>query len=231
MYEILAKYYDQLVYDPLAIDAYVDFVQTFLPSYCKNGVDFGCGSGDITIGLSYNFDMVGVDLSAYMIEQLRLKDPDIYTIVDDMASVRCGETFDFATCLCDSFNYLTDEAQVIKFFKNVYRHLNHGGVFIMDSHHLNRLEEFKEDWIEEGSLDDCDYQWVIHSEDNRVDQHFAFYRADQMIQEYHQQVVYDPNWIKQQLESVGFRNIKIYYDMEKKDSPDREKYFFIGEKL
>lgn len=230
MYEILAKYYDQLVYDPQAIDDYVQFVCQFLKREFKNGIDYGCGSGDITIGLSHFYPMVGVDLSGYMLEQLRLKDDTILTIEGDMQDVKLAQTFDFALCLCDSFNYLLTSESVTKFFHNVFAHLNPGGIFIMDSHHLNRLDEFKEDWIEEGSLDDCDYQWAIHSEDNRVDQHFAFYRKDGLIQEYHQQIVYDPDWIKAQLSHAGFKNIQIYYDMDSFDNENREKYFFIGEK-
>ena len=113
-------------------------------------------------------------------------------------------------------------------FKNVYEHLNKGGRFIFDMHHKERLNEFKEEYIEEGQIDkDIYYQWTINSDidEKTVNEHFTFYTPNGMIQEHHTQNVFEVDLVLKLLEKVGFKAKCI------EDFVEDEKVLLIGKKL
>lgn len=229
MYQQLAHYYDALVKDDQATTDYVSFITEFI--HGNKGIDFGCGSGEITCALhKLGYEMDGVDLSQDMINELNQKDLGIHTICADMKDVQLNKSYDFALCLCDSFNYLLTDDDVHSFFVNVYNCLNDGGVFVLDSHHINRLDEFDIPWVEEGMIDDTAYQWTIQSNEECLIQHFAFYKDNQVLQEYHQQRVYPLTYLLDTLSNVGFKHIQVFYDFDSQDSSECEKYFLVGEK-
>ena len=112
-------------------------------------------------------------------------------------------------------------------FKSVYRHLNEGGRFIFDMHHKERLNEFAEEYIEEGQIDeDTYYQWTINADkdENTLNEHFTFYTPDGMIQEHHTQNIFDPNMVREKMENCGFDTEMI------EDFVEDEKVLVIGRK-
>ena len=229
MYSILAKYYQALVNDDESIHYYIDFIKDKING-CTTGIDFGCGTGEITNAIaSLGLTMDGVDLSQDMIDVGKTQYPSIHFIHGNMVDVALCKSYDCAFCLVDTLNYLVDEADVIRFIHHVYDHLNPNGVFIMDAHHLNRLSEFSDEYIEEGQIEDAQYQWTIQSDGEYIDHHFAFYTPHGLISESHQQRVYDPKWLNQVLNDTGFTT-SIYYDFLTQEPIDCEKYDFIGVK-
>ena len=136
------------------------------------------------------------------------------------------QSFDLILCVCDSINYLyLDELDSM--FKCVYKHLNNGGRFIFDMHNSKRLEEFLEEYIEEGQIDeDTFYQWTINSDvdDKTISEHFAFYTKEGMITEQHTQNVFDLDDVCKILENNNFKVNVI------KDFVEDEKILIIGEK-
>ena len=229
MYSILAQYYQDLVNDPQSIAEYVDFIAPFV-SGKTSGIDFGCGTGQITQAIAcLGLTMDGVDLSLDMINCGITQYPDIHFIQGNMVDVALDKTYDCAFCLVDTLNYLLDEADVIRFIQHVYDHLNPKGIFILDAHHPNRLNEFKEPFIEEGWVDGVGYQWTIATDGDYLNHHFAFYTDHGLINESHIQRVYDGKWLNQVLTDVGFTTT-TYYDFQSNPSLDCEKYDFIGVK-
>ena len=115
-------------------------------------------------------------------------------------------------------------------FKEVSDHLKDQGYFFFDTHSLDRLEEFEDEFNETGSFEDCDYQWSIMSEDDLIYQDFAFYfQEGHIVQEHHIQRVYDPVWLEKEL-SKHFNILSVKTDFDLEGIQEGEKYFYICQK-
>ena len=231
IYDTLAHYYDALVKDDAATQAWVDWIEDFHPG--KKVLELACGSGEITHQLAQaGYEMTALDLSGEMIERAKEKDEShqIQFHVQNMLDLHSFESFDTILCLCDSFNYLLENEEVCTFFEQVHAHLNEKGLFFFDMHSWDRLEEFSEEFNETGSFDDgCQCQWSIMAEDELVYRDFAFYKHNQMVQEHHIQRVYDPKWIQAELEKY-FDILKITTDFDEEGLCEGEKYFYVCQK-
>lgn len=231
IYDTLAQYYDALVKDEDASRMWVDWIE----SQCRpcNILELACGSGEITEMLAQDgFTVSALDLSEEMIEQAKAKDSDhkIRFYHQDMKDLSGFGSFDAILCLCDSFNYLLEKEDVANFFKEVSLHLEKKGYFFFDTHSMDRLLEFEEEYNETGSFENCDYQWSIMSEDDLIYQDFAFYfEQGKIIQEHHIQRVYDPEWLKEELGKY-FDILSISTDFDMEGIQEGEKYFYICQK-
>ena len=233
MYETLARYYDALVKDDEATMAWVKLIKQHIPK--GKLLELACGSGEITIALAKDgYEIHASDLSKDMIQTAKAKKDSALVSwrVMDMCQFDVTESYDGILCLCDSFNYLLHTAQVKQLFQDVYAHLKDDGCFLMDMHSLDRLEEFREEYNEVGELEqDAQVQWTILSEEDRIYQNFAFYMPDgSIVLEQHTQRVYDPSWVKEQLEKTGFETT-IVTDFDQPGICAGEKQFYICRKV
>lgn len=231
IYDILADYYDALVKDEEASLAWLDWIRS--ETRPCDVLELACGSGEITELLSNSgYQVSALDLSAHMIQQAKTKDVDnkIQFYCQDMRDLSDFSSYSLILCLCDSFNYLLTEDEVSAFFKEVSDHLKSDGYFLFDTHSLDRIDEFREEYNETGSFDNCDYQWSITSEEDLIYQDFAFYLADgRVIEEHHIQRVYDPVFLENEL-SKYFEIIKVTTDFDLDGICEGEKYFYICKK-
>lgn len=229
IYNTLAGYYDALVKDDEATQDWVDWIEKYVdPCHV---LELACGSGEITEKLSKEgYKMSALDLSAQMVEQARSKDKDgnIEFFVQDMKDLSRFSTFDAILCLCDSFNYILSKEEIVDFIKEVKDHLNPNGYFLFDTHSLDRMSEFEEEWNETGIFEDgCGYQWSISSENDWLYQDFAFYLPNgEMIQEHHLQKIYEPSWLEEEL-SKYFDILSVNTDFEYEGIQEGEKYFYV----
>lgn len=228
IYDTLATYYDALVKDEEATKAWVKWIQRSCPS--GKVLELACGSGEITRQLAkLGYDMTALDLSESMINVAKDKpgSDEIRYFCQDMRDLSNFKRFDMILCLCDSFNYLLEDKEVQDFFKEVHDHLEENGLFLFDTHSLDRIEEFQEEFNETGHIQDIDYQWSITSEDDLIYQDFAFYKPDgRVIQEHHLQRVYDPQWLEKSLE-LYFDIENITTDFTLEGIQEGEKYFYV----
>ena len=229
-YDSLARYYDALVKDEEATVAWVDFTE----KYCtgKKILELACGSGEISIALAEKgYEVDATDLSAQMIAQAQAKShPDNITFrVMDMLEMDCNEPKDAILCYCDSLNYLSGISQVEQLINSCAEHLRPQGVFLFDMHTPDRLEEFADEYIEEGLLDGTAYQWTIQSDEDKVYQHFAFWTEQGILQEHHVQTVFDCEQVEQLMAKAGFET-EIYTDFTQPGKHPGEKYFIVGRK-
>lgn len=230
MYNTLASYYDQLVRDDEAADGWVHWVESFQPG--QTFLELACGSGEITRRLAETHEMTALDLSQQMIEAAQKKEgcEEIRFVQGNMCDLSALPTYDSIGCFCDSFNYLLSIEQIEGFFKEVYDHLKPGGLFFFDSHSLDRLDEFEEEYIEAGQFaDGTQLQWNIASQDEFLFQDFAFYFADRTIQEHHMQRVYRPDELLQALKPY-FEVLSVSTDWERPGFTEGEKYFLVCRK-
>ena len=119
-----------------------------------------------------------------------------------------------------------NEDELLPMFKNVYKHLNSGGTFLFDMHSIMRLEEFKDEYIEEGQVLDTNYQWAILADtyQKQLQERFTFYMDEGIVQEHHVQNVFDIKLIKEKMLEAGFE-VEIV-----KDFIEDEKVLVMGVK-
>ena len=220
-YDYLAKYYDLLLQDEEALSLWLKYIEK---EKFDSVLELASGSGVMAkILKSKGYDIVASDLSKAMKESARNNYDGKYLILN-MIDYHLDRKFDLILCICDSINYLLKD-ELDSFFKCAYEHLNDNGRLIFDSHHTERLNEFKDGYIEEGYIDDMAYQWNIQSDefDNSIYEHFTFYTNDGMIQEHHHQSVFDIDTIKDKMNK--YFDVKIIEDFVQD-----EKILVIGRK-
>lgn len=221
-YEILAKYYDELLSNEEDLSLWIDYVKQ---KDCKDILELASGSGLLAKRLKQEgYSVIASDISKDMQEIAKNNFDGEYLLLN-MTDYSLDRKFDLIICICDSFNYLYEE-EIESFIKCAYNHLNDNGRLIFDMHSIKRLTEFKQEFIEEGYLNDVAYYWTINSDeiDNTINQHFTFYTKDGMIQEHHTQYVYDTNLINEYM-SKYFKTVII------EDFIEDEKVLVIGEKI
>lgn len=221
-YEILAQYYDELLQDKESLNLWLKYIEE---EPFNSVLELASGSG-VMAGIlkSKGYDIVASDLSQSMMEVSKNNYSGDYRIIN-MIDYRLERKFDLILCICDSINYL-EPNELDSFFKCAYEHLNNNGRLIFDMHSLKRLEEFKEQYVEEGYVLNTPYQWTIMSDplDNLINEHFTFYTKDAMIQEHHTQNVFNPELIKNKMNKLF--DIRIIDDFV-----EDEKLLFIGRKI
>lgn len=229
MYNTLAHYYDRLVKDEQATQAWVDWVLHFVKG--DSILELACGSGEITLELAHHNKILdALDLSEEMIKeaQKKVQGESIRFFKQNMLNLSPLSQYDAILCLCDSFNYLLEKEEVIQFFEECYAHLKEQGYLLFDTHSLDRLVEFSGEFNETGAFEDgVQYQWSIMSEDEWIYQDFAFYFEDGTIQEeHHLQRVYDPSWLKEAF-APYFDLVDLTTDFNQAGIAEGEKYFYV----
>lgn len=222
-YSRLAYYYDYLLQDEESLRYWLKYIESKPFSSC---LELASGSGIMaSILKKKGYDIIASDISFDMKKASKVNFDGEYKIIN-MIDYDLNRKFDLILCICDSINYLEEE-ELYSFFECAKKHLNNDGRIIFDMHHLERLSEFKEEYIEEGELPDGNfYQWTIDSDvmDKKIMEHFTFYLNNDMIQEHHIQSVFNPNLVKSIMEMNGFK-VNIIDNFI-----PHEKILIIGEK-
>ena len=171
-----------------------------------------------------SYHVVASDISESMKEAAKNNYNGEYLILN-MIDYNLNKKFDLILCICDSINYLQED-ELDKFFKCAYNHLNQNGRLIFDMHSIKRIDEFKEQYIEEGFVLDTPYQWTIMSDEyeNLINEHFTFYTKDAMIQEHHTQNVFKLDSVKEKMNNLF--NVRAIEDFV-----EDEKLLVIGKKI
>ena len=222
-YELLAKYYDALLQDEESLSLWLKYIEEV---NFKSVLELASGSGVMAGILEKNkgYDITASDIS-YEMKEVSKNNYDGEYLILNMIDYHLDKKYDLILCICDSINYLfLDELD--SFFKCAYEHLNNNGRIIFDMHSIKRIEEFAEQYIEEGYIDDIAYQWTISSDnlDKCLYEHFTFYTKDGMIQEHHAQNVFEIDEVK--------NIINKYFDIRVIDDfVLDEKVLFIGKKV
>jgi SAM-dependent methyltransferase len=137
------NYFDGLVaknYD-LAPDifdsAFVDATVSFLADLAQGGsvLELGIGTGRIALPLSQRGVSVhGIELSPAMVAQLQRKPGavDIGVTIGDFAATGVEGTFRLAYLVYNTITNLTTQDEQVKCFRDVARHLEPGGKFVIE---------------------------------------------------------------------------------------------------
>ena len=112
----------------------------------KSVLDICCGSANFLEYLKENgMDCTGTEFLDSYIEYDKNKFKDINFIkttgIDDLEPLG---TYDLISCNHDVVNMLPTLEAWGSFFKNVYKHLNNGGIFLFDFYTKRKLQEWNE---------------------------------------------------------------------------------------
>lgn len=95
-------------------------------------LDVACGTGEHAQLLAKDFSVDGIDLDSTMVDIARRKVPSGRFFVANMSSFDVGHRYDVVQCLFSSIGYLTNPKDVVSAFQCFAKHLNPGGVVIVE---------------------------------------------------------------------------------------------------
>lgn len=146
-FERLSDYYDQMISWPARIGTEGAFFKKFVNDYkLKSSLDVACSTGFHVIMLRrLGLDAVGIDASPRMIDRARSNSVTcgvtVEYILGDFSTMskRFSEGFDLITCLGDTVAHLSSRQAVQKLFQEVYKCLNPGGFFILQTRNYDHI--------------------------------------------------------------------------------------------
>jgi SAM-dependent methyltransferase len=145
-YEDIAPYYDEAMTDYSWCEA---FLSRLLPGRCNTLLELGCGTGRILEMVHPHANVIaGIDISPAMLEFAADRVPQARLHCMDMSSFDLPLRFDVILCLFDTMNHLQSISAWHSCIQNVSRHLQPGGMFIMDMNtplRLSRISLFPPD--------------------------------------------------------------------------------------
>jgi ubiquinone/menaquinone biosynthesis C-methylase UbiE len=131
----LAKYYDA-INDWKDYRAEAERLETIARHLGRTGratwLDVACGTGRHLGFLRRRHPIVGVDGSDEMLREARRRLPGVRLVHGDMRTFRLNRRFDVVSCLFSAIGHLSSKEDVQKTFTNLARHLNPGGVAIVE---------------------------------------------------------------------------------------------------
>lgn len=150
-----AKYYDEVNRECFGI--YYDQLTELTLSTINNIgdnlsiVDFGAGTGRLSIPLSRNHRVTAVEPSASMLQQLQLKDtPKKVTRVHAaMHEYQGNADNDLALAVFTVISYILTEEQLVASFKNVAQSLKSDGQLLLD---VPKIVLFRDNFCETNTL-------------------------------------------------------------------------------
>ncbi|MGP8158758.1 MAG: class I SAM-dependent methyltransferase [Thermoplasmata archaeon] len=134
-YGELAKYYDGLN-STKDYRAETERLEAIARRFGRQGrttwVDVACGTGRHLEFLRRKHPVVGVDGSREMLRIARHRLPGVRLVLGDMRAFRLDQRFDVVSCLFSAIGHLPTEQDLRVAFANLARHLNPGGVVIVE---------------------------------------------------------------------------------------------------
>lgn len=135
MFHRLAPYYDQL-YGGKNYASEARFleglVRRLARSRGRSWLDVACGTGRHLSYLRRHYEVAGVDASREMLREARRRLPGVPLVLGDMRDFRLARTFDVVSCLFSAIGHLKSERDLEATFANFARHLNPGGIAIVE---------------------------------------------------------------------------------------------------
>ena len=242
-YEGFAYVYDTFM-DNVPYGEWAEYVTGILQEYgITDGLvlDLGCGTGSMTELLAEKgYDMIGVDLSADMLEiamdKRSKKGLDILYLQQDMREFELYGTVRAIVCVCDSINYLESEEDLLEVFRLANNYLDPGGIFVFDLNTPYKYREILGDSVIAENRDECSFIWenTFYEEDgvNEYDLTIFCREEGDLYRKYvetHFQKAFDPEEVKKRILEAGMEFVAVY-DAFTREAPkqDSERLYFIA---
>ncbi len=204
-------------------------------------LDLCCGSGQLAKVLTEKgYKVTGIDGSANQIKFARKNAPGAKFIIADARHFKLPPIYNAVFSTFDSLNHIMTSKGLMAAFKNVYKCLVSGGIFIFD---LNTEKTFEKGWkVSKEIKETPEYFFVHYGDYNKKSRTAQFHatifqrkaknwqRTDIKIKERY----YSPAEVKPLLKSAGFTGIKTYAASRERGlhKPNRGSYkiFYYAQK-
>ncbi|WP_226566803.1 class I SAM-dependent DNA methyltransferase [Bacillus stratosphericus] len=240
IYQGFAGVYDELM-THAPYDEWVQWIQQYIGPKAKI-IDVGCGTGEISLRLAQNGHVVtGIDLSEEMLafaqQKAQAHKLPIQFLHQDMRELTgFDQAFQASVICCDSLNYLKNENDVKKTFKNMFQLLEKDGVLLFDVHTPYKMEKVFPGSTYADQDEEISYIWqsdqgdalysVIHDLSFFVKNGDVYQRYD----ETHEQRTFTFEKYALFLESVGFEKIEVTADFTNEAPQEFSERYFISAK-
>lgn len=135
-YRKLSKYYD-LIYLFKDYKKESEEISKLILKYKRNEarslLDVGCGTGLHIKYLKAKYACTGLDLNEEMLKIARRNVKGVRFLQGNMLSLNIKQKFDVITCLFSAIGYAKTAEQLRKTLSGFYKHLNLGGICIIDA--------------------------------------------------------------------------------------------------
>ncbi|MDQ3813490.1 MAG: class I SAM-dependent methyltransferase [Armatimonadota bacterium] len=245
---VLATFYDELM-DVVPYDAWVEYVMllfSVVRHQPRRILDCACGTGNVTFKLAeQGLTATGVDLSLPMIRvaqakaQARKPPLPVRFFQADLSDFSLGETFDSATCLYDSLNYILDPAALQAAFDCIAQHVEPDGIFVFD---MNSVHALTADLFTQRNRDPrraLHYDWQAHFDPATrictVQMEFERTNRDESIERFHEvhrERAYALSEVEAMLQATGWQLLQTY-DAYTLNRPHQgsERWFFVAQRV
>jgi len=213
-YERVAVLYDKEEWGKFSLK-YLDILNDLKNRYnfIPNSIlDISCGTGDLVNELSKEYEVVGSDISAEMINVAKKKYPHLIFYVSDMVDLSLENKFDLILSPFDSVNYIIRQNNLERAFKNIYYLLNEDGYFLFDFNTDKLFEDKHTGTIVRNAAGIIFKQICEYNRDKRIAK--TIFDFGKGINEIHIQKAYNYGEIKYLLKGNGFE-IKYSFDIYK----------------
>ena len=197
----------------------------------KNALDMGCGTGILCRILWENgIPTQGMDLSEGMIRIAKAENPGLSFEVANMVTYCPEKTFDLITCTGDALNHIPQLSDVAQIFRNVYKLLTPGGLFvfdILDEKEVSASDPFEMDF------DATTRVWfqMTRPEENSVNlQIRVFENNAEAFCETIRETIHDTAAICSLLEQAGLSVVKCSHRLSDTTGTDATTWFIIAKK-
>ncbi|MBU3227474.1 class I SAM-dependent methyltransferase [Clostridium algidicarnis] len=182
-YTKMSEVYDKLIKEDVDYHLFSEKIMEMVEKLNINKGDYldvGCGTGNLSLIISPKFKYTWlVDYSASMLSETfnKFKDKNLKPtiICQDMCDLNLKHKFDLITCTLDAVNYIIEEGDLQRFFNNIYKHLNEGGIFIFDINSYYKLSNVLGNNTFVYDEKDIFYTWENSFEEDILDMYLTFF--------------------------------------------------------
>lgn len=221
-----AEYYHELVFDEDVYHDYLNWVKREISG--PSVLECACGTGYLSRLLAengYHVDALDYDLSMIDFAKRENRCVGLNYYCQTMFDLSNLGMYDSIIIFLDSLNYCKDIDELRLFFKQAYDHLNHNGLLLFDMHHPSRLDEFIEEFVEEGFILGNSYQWSIQADGNRIHHNIVVYEDGSMFINQVNQIVFDIDTIESLLNELSFDFERVLYFSESQFDLEEKLYY------
>jgi len=194
-------------------------------------LDLACGAGRHSLVLAKKgYRVTAVDWSPYLLEKANEKakadNVEVEFVHGDMRQFNRPEAYDLVLSMCTSFGYFDDKEDDLRTLGNIHRSLKPGGTLVMD---LVTKELMARDytpivsgWGPMGSFGTNAGEALIEMHDiydgwSRIRNQWLLVKGDHVRKFEFAHRIYSGQELKDRLEQVGFRNVKLSGDFRGND--------------
>ncbi len=231
IYNKFAQVYDELMND-FDYKEWFNYIEDIFKRYDKEPreiLEMACGTGNLSYFFADRmYKLTAFDISDEMLSKAYKKlnkYKNVKLLKQDMTDFKFNIRFDSVISICDSINYILTKEKLVETFKNVYKHLQDGGIFIFDINSFYKLEHILGNNIFLEDREDIFYTWEnFYDKDiNICDFYLTFFLKEgenyKRFDENHREKAYTIGDIVESLEIAGFKT-NHFYDCFTFNKPD-----------